>query len=119
MDLFWGASAPLALRGGQYGGRGHSWVLADGADRIYPVDDDKPVRPVFSGYLSHPEKGETPFCNSWYGRAPWLWVQSVDEKLRIAGASVAMAIAPVSLDGGGAGRDRSIVDEIINIEEIM
>ena len=107
------------LRGGQYGGRGHSWVLADGADRIYPVDDDKPVRPVFSGYLSHPEKGETPFCNSWYGRAPWLWVQSVDEKLRIAGASVAMAIAPVSLDGGGAGRDRSIVDEIINIEEIM
>ena len=39
----------------------------------------------------------------------WLWVQSVDEKLRIAGASVAMAIAPVSLDGGGAGRDRSIV----------
>ena len=73
----------------------------------------------FSGYLSHPEKGETPFCNSWYGRAPWLWVQSVDEKLRIAGASVAMAIAPVSLDGGGAGRDRSIVDEIINIEEIM
>ena len=119
MDLFWGASAPLALRGSQYGGRGHSWVLADGADRIYPVDDDKPVRPVFSGYLSHPEKGETPFCNSWYGRAPWLWVQSVDEKLRIAGASVAMAIAPVSLDGGGAGRDRSIVDEIINIEEIM
>ena len=112
-------SYPPALRGGQYGGRGHSWVLADGADRIYPVDDDKPVRPVFSGYLSHPEKGETPFCNSWYGRAPWLWVQSVDEKLRIAGASVAMAIAPVSLDGGGAGRDRSIVDEIINIEEIM
>lgn len=49
----------------------------------------------------------------------WLWVQSVDEKLRIAGASVAMAIDPVSLDGGGAGRDRSIVDEIINIEEIM
>ena len=55
----------------------------------------------------------------------WLWVQSVDEKLRIARkgrASVAMAIAiiaPVSLDGGGAGRDRSIVDEIINIEEIM
>lgn len=49
----------------------------------------------------------------------WLWVQSVDEKLRIAGASVAMAIAPVSPDGGGAGRDRSIVDEIINIEEIM
>ena len=59
------------------------------------------------------------FCNSWYGRAPWLWVQSVDEKLRIAGASVAMAIDPVSPDGGGAGRDRSIVDEIINIEEIM
>ena len=82
-------------------------------------DDDKPVRPVFSGYLSHTEKGETPFCNSWYGRAPWLWVQSVDEKLRIAGASVAMAIDPVSPDGGGAGRDRSIVDEIINIEEIM
>src|SRR5699024_12090821 len=80
MDLFWGASAPLALRGSQYGGRGHSWVLADGADRIYPVDDDKPVRPVFYGYLSHPEKGETPFCNSWYGRAPWLWVQSVDER---------------------------------------
>ena len=50
---------------------------------------------------------------------PWLWVQSVDEKLRIAGASVAMAIDPVSPDGGGAGRDRSIVDEIINIEEIM
>ncbi|MDM8126812.1 hypothetical protein [Mediterraneibacter glycyrrhizinilyticus] len=49
----------------------------------------------------------------------WLWVQSVDEKLRIAGASVAMAIDPVSPDGGGAGRDRSIVDEIINIEEIM
>ena len=45
--FFWGASAPLALRGSQYGGRGHSWVLADGADRIYPVDDDKPVRPVF------------------------------------------------------------------------
>ena len=49
----------------------------------------------------------------------WLWVQSVDEKLRIAGASVAMAVDPVSPDGGGAGRDRSIVDEIINIEEIM
>lgn len=49
----------------------------------------------------------------------WLWVQSVDEKLRIAGASVAMAIDPVSPDGGGADRDRSIVDEIINIEEIM
>ena len=49
----------------------------------------------------------------------WLWVQSVDEKLRIARASVAMAIDPVSPDGGGAGRDRSIVDEIINIEEIM
>ena len=119
VDLFWGASAPLALRGSQYGGRGHSWVLADGADRIYPVDDNKPVRPVFSGYLSHPEKGETPFGNSWYGRAPWLWVQSVDEKLRIARASVAMAIDPVSPYGGGAGRDRSIVDEIINIEEIM
>ena len=119
MDLFWGTSAPLALRGSQHGGRRHPWVLADGADRIQPVDDDKPVRPVFSGYLSHTEKGETPFCNSWYGRAPWLWVQSVDEKLRIAGASVAMAIDPVSPDGGGAGRDRSIVDEIINIEEIM
>ena len=117
--FFWGASAPLALRGSQHGGRRHPWVLADGADRIQPVDDDKPVRPVFSGYLSHTEKGETPFCNSWYGRAPWLWVQSVDEKLRIAGASVAMAIDPVSPDGGGAGRDRSIVDEIINIEEIM
>ena len=119
VDLFWGAAAPFDLRRSQHGGRRHAGVLADGADRIYPVDDDKPVRPVFSGYLSHPEKGETPFCNSWYGRAPWLWVQSVDEKLRIAGASVAMAIAPVSLDGGGAGRDRSIVDEIINIEEIM
>ena len=116
---FLGNSAPLALRGSQHGGRRHPWVLADGADRIQPVDDDKPVRPVFSGYLSHTEKGETPFCNSWYGRAPWLWVQSVDEKLRIAGASVAMAIDPVSPDGGGAGRDRSIVDEIINIEEIM
>ena len=50
---------------------------------------------------------------------PGYGVQSVDEKLRIAGASVAMAIDPVSPDGGGAGRDRSIVDEIINIEEIM
>ena len=49
----------------------------------------------------------------------WLWVQSVDEKLRIARASVAMAIDPVSPYGGGAGRDRSIVDELINIEEIM
>lgn len=49
----------------------------------------------------------------------WLWVQSVDEKLRIAGASVAMAIDPLSPDGGGASRDRRIVDEIINIEEIM
>ena len=119
MDLFRRASAPLALWDSEHGGRRHSWVLADGADRIRPVDDDKPVRSVFSGYLSYTEKGETPFCNSRYGRAPWLWVQSVDEKLRIAGASVAMAIDPVSPDGGGAGRDRSIVDEIINIEEIM
>ena len=30
-----------------------------------------------------------------------------------------MAIDPVSPYGGGAGRDRSIVDELINIEEIM
>ena len=29
------------------------------------------------------------------------------------------AIDLLSPDGGGAGRDRSIVDEIINIEEIM
>ena len=119
MDLFGGASAPLALRDSEHGGRRYSWVLADGADRIHPVDDDKPVRSVFSGYLSHPEKGETPFYDSRYGRAPWLRVQSVDEKLRIAGASVAMAIDPLSPDGGGAGRDRTIVDEIINIEEII
>ena len=30
-----------------------------------------------------------------------------------------MTIDPLSPDGGGAGRDRTIVDEIINIEEIM
>ena len=119
MDLFRRASAPLALWDSEHGGRRHSWVLADGADRIHPVDDDKLVRPVFSGYLSHPEKGKTLFCDSWYGWAPWLWVQSVDKKLRIAGASVAMAIDPLSPDSGGAGRDRTIVDEIINIEEIM
>lgn len=113
------ASAPLTLRGSQHGGRRHPWVLADGADRIHPVDDDKPVRPVFSGYLSHTEKSEMPFCNSWYGRAPWLWVQIVDEKLRIAGASVAMAVDSLSPYGGGAGRDRIIVDEIINKEEVM
>ena len=65
----------------------------------------------------HTEKGETPFCDFWYGRAPWLWIQSVDEKLRLAGASVAMAIDPLSSDGGGAGRDRIIVDEIINKEK--
>ena len=119
MDLFRGPSAPLALRGSQHGGKRHSWVLADGADRIHAVDDDKPVRPVFSGYLSHPEKGKTLFCDSWYGRALWLWVQGLDEKLRIAGTSVAMAIDPLSPDGGGAGRDRSVVDEIINIKQIM
>ena len=118
--IFFGELLPLLLYGavGMVEGGTHGfWQMA--LTGYKPVDDDKPVRPVFSGYLSHTEKGETPFCNSWYGRAPWLWVQSVDEKLCIAGASVAMAIDPVSPDGGGAGRDRSIVDEIINIEEIM
>lgn len=43
MDLFWGTSAPLTLRGSQHGGRRHLWVLADDTDRIHPVDDDKPV----------------------------------------------------------------------------
>ena len=62
------------------------------------------VRPVFSGHLSHPEKGEAPFCHSRYGRAPRLWVQGVDEKLCLAGASAAVADDPLPPDGGGAGR---------------
>ena len=64
VDLFWGAAAPFDLRRSQPGGRRNAGVLADGADRIYPVDDGKPVRPVFSGHLSYPEKGEAPFCHS-------------------------------------------------------
>lgn len=47
VDLFWGAAAPFDLRRSQPGGRRNAGVLADGADRIYPVDDGKPVRPVF------------------------------------------------------------------------
>ena len=62
------------------------------------------LRPVFSGHLSHPEKGEAPFCHSRYGRAPRLWVQGVDEKLCLAGASAAVADDPLPPDGGGAGR---------------
>ena len=104
VDLFWGASAPPDLRRSQPGGRRNAGVLADGADRIYPVDDGKPVRPVFSGHLSHPEEGKVPFCHSRYGRTSRLWVQGVDEKLRLAGASAAMAIDPLPADGGGAGR---------------
>ena len=104
VDLFWGAAAPFDLRRSQPGGRRNAGVLADGADRIYPVDDGKPVRPVFSGHLSHPEKGEAPFCHSRYGRAPRLWVQGMDEKLRPAGTSAAMAADPLPPDGGGAGR---------------
>lgn len=70
VDLFWGAAAPFDLRRSQPGGRRNAGVLADGADRIYPVDDGKPVRPVFSGHLSYPEKGEAPFCHSRYGGHP-------------------------------------------------
>lgn len=76
VDLFWRASAPPDLWRSQHGGRRHAWVLAYGADRIYPVDDGKSVRPVFSGHLSHPEKSEAMFCNSRYGRAPRLWVKA-------------------------------------------
>ena len=43
VDLFWRASAPPDLRRSQPGGRRNAWVLADGADRIYPVDDSKSV----------------------------------------------------------------------------
>ena len=64
----------------------------------------KPVRPVFSGHLSHPEKGEAPFCHSRYGRAPRLWVPGVDEKLCLAGASAAMAADLLPPDGGSTGR---------------
>ena len=83
------------------------------------MDDDNLCDLFFLDIFLIQKRAKRRFVIPGYGRAPWLWVQSVDEKLRIAGASVAMAIAPVSLDGGGAGRDRSIVDEIINIEEIM
>lgn len=78
LDLFWGA-APLLIYGAvSMVEGGHAGVLADGADRIYPVDDGKPVRPGFfwtsfssrkrrSAVLSFPVRKGTPAMGSRHG----------------------------------------------------
>ena len=93
--------------------------MADGADRIYPVDDDKPVRPVFSDIFLIQKRAKRRFVipgtegDPGYGFKVWMKSYALPEHL----LQWPLLLCP--LDGGGAGRDRSIVDEIINIEEIM
>ena len=57
----------------------------------------KNIRSQRDGGKTHspPSKAEIRFY--------WLWAQSVDEKLRIAGASRAMTTDSLFPDGGGGG----------------
>ena len=58
-----------------------------------------------------------------YGFKAWMKSYALPEHLLqwplILCPLMAAVQAGIGVDGGGAGRDRSIVDEIINIEEIM
>ena len=58
----------------------------------------------FSGFLADSEEGEKPVYHPGNGGTPRLCVQSLDERLRSAGAPAPVAVFDVSYHGGGPSR---------------